>query len=198
MCRCVELLCVRPFWPADYYYMYSLFLLPAKLEFNKYITKTLPQPNQQHLHIIFVSFSTFSFTLLCWCYFYCERILWPFLVSLRPRLGRFMTRFVTKTKIFGNMSTFNCLIVLFLAFYCNADTFYERTTFSILLSSTQFSSVFLWLNYLNAFYFACGYNNKQIIEVEIMISLAMDPGAWFCNKLLSFWYFCSLRILFNS
>lgn len=138
MWRCVGLLCVRPFWPADYYYMYSLFLLPTKLEFNKYITKTLAQPNQQHLHIIFVSFSTFSFNFLCWCYFYCECILWPFLVSLRPRLGRFMTRFVTKTKIFGNMSTFNCLIVLFLAFYCNADTFYERTTFSILLSSVQF------------------------------------------------------------
>lgn len=46
-----------------------------------------------------------------------------FSIPPRQRWGPFMTRFVTKTKIFGNMSTFNCLIVLFLAFYCNAGTF---------------------------------------------------------------------------
>jgi len=36
-----------------------------------------------------------------------------------------MTRFVTKTKIFGSTKTFNCLIVLFLAFYCRRLGFYE-------------------------------------------------------------------------
>lgn len=40
-------------------------------------------------------------------------------------------------------------------------------------------AIFLLLNYLNAFYFACGHNHKQIIEVEIMISLGnfnASPG----------------------
>lgn len=38
------------------------------------------------------------------------------------------------------------------------------------MEQTQHATFFLWLNYLNAFYFACGHNRKQIIEVEIMIS----------------------------
>jgi len=56
----------------------------------------------------------------------CDPFLGPPLVFPRAKyiLAYFMTRFVTKTKIFGNTKTFNCLIVLFLAFYCRRVGFY--------------------------------------------------------------------------